>query len=287
MITSLTVTLVFSSVDSGKVQIYGASKETCKKVIVSPEHRSLVDSNGILMMDYGGNIGIVYNPVMMEDQAIKYYDLYSATGNITAKRYLINSADFLIDHASEKGNYSLWEYSFPWPYYRCLNPPYASALAQAQGMVVLMYAHKLTNDSKYIQAANKSFGAFLTDYNNGGVSVRIDHHSLIFEELAKPAYHRTDILNVHMFATIALQKYYDYTHNPVVGRVIAKGINYLKNYMDCYDTGDWSYFDHFHTYSTNNYHFMHIGLLKTLHNMTSEPLFDHYAKKFTIYALKK
>lgn len=129
--------------------------------------------------------------------------------------------------------------SFPWPYYECLKPPYASALAQAQGMLVLMYAHKLTNDSKYIQAANKSFGAFLTDYKNGGVSVRIDDHLLIFEELAKPTYRRTDILNGHMFATIALQKYYDYTHNLAVEKVIAKGINYLKNYTETYDTGDW------------------------------------------------
>lgn len=262
---------------------YGEAKQACKKIVVSPRHRSLIDSNGILVTDYRGNIGIKYNTVMLEGQALKYYEEFITNANTSAKKYLLNTADWLIDHASDKGNYSLWEYTFPWPYYYCLNPPYSSALAQAQGMEVLMLAHKISHNYKYIEAAKKSFGSFLIDYEQGGVVTKMKDGSLIFQELAKPTYTRSDVLNGHMFAILSLLKYYDYTHDSLVKEVADNGINYLKNYMYTYDTGKWSYFDHTHTYAKTNYHLIHIDLLQKLYNITGESTFYHYAKKFKIY----
>ncbi len=249
--------------------------------------RSFLDSNGILAIDYGGNVGIVYNPVMLEGQAFKYYEQFKANGNLTAKNNLLNSAEWLIQHVSDKGNYSLWEYSFPWPYYRCLNHPYASATSQAQGMVVLMLAHEITHDNKYLESAKKSFGAFLIDYKQGGVVTRKNKDILIFQEIAKPTYAQTDILNGHIFSVVSLLRYYNYTHDAIVKEVADKGINYLKKYIQTYDAGNWSYFDHFHTYATKNYHLLHISQLDSLFKITHDPIFQQHSKKFALYYHRK
>jgi D-glucuronyl C5-epimerase C-terminus len=281
----LVFTLIISPTETGIAQTY-APDQACKNVIVSPTHRFVVDSNGLLLVDYGGNVGVVYNPVALEERALKYYEEFITEGNASAKLFLLHAAQWLIDHASDRGNYSLWEYSFPWPYYACLSPPYASGIAQALGMEVLMLAHKITQNSKYIEAAKKSFGAFLIDYNEGGIATKTKDDSLIFQELAKSTYPETDIFNGHMLALISLLKYYKYTNDSVVNDVATKGINYLKNYIHTYDASSWSYFDHTHIYANENYHLIHIDLLQILYKMTHEPIFDQYAKKFINYYLK-
>ena len=96
-----------------------------------------------MMYDYGRNIGKVHNPLIIAQGGQKYHQDYLIDSNDNkSKEYFLNTADWLVSHAEEKEfngiRYSLWAYHFPWPFYKGLNPPYSSALAQSAGIQILI-----------------------------------------------------------------------------------------------------------------------------------------------------
>src|SRR5437867_3568967 len=71
------------------------------------------DEKGIMMYDYGRNIGKVYNPLIIAQGGQKYHQNYLKDNNDNkSKEYFINTADWLVNHAEEKEfngiHYSLW-----------------------------------------------------------------------------------------------------------------------------------------------------------------------------------
>lgn len=98
----------------------------------------------------------------------------------------INKTDGL-KHGEE---YIIWEYDFPWRFYGWIEPPYYSALAQAESIYVLALAFDLTNDEKYLLVANMAMKAFFVDYDAGGM-VTVETHdgsSIFLQILAKPEF---------------------------------------------------------------------------------------------------
>ncbi len=241
------------------------------------------DESGVMMYDYGGSIGRVYNPVMLQNAGMEYYKGYIDRHDEQSKEYFINTADWLVAHATDRGNYSLWEYTFPWPFYEGLDPPYSSALAQAAGTVLLSLAYNITNDDRYVFAAEKAFGAFLVDYDEGGVVSQEDGGTLFLQELAKPGYVKTYILNGHVGSLLSLWEYYTYSHDNRTKIIFDKGVGYLKDNLQKYDTGNWSYFDQVGNLATESYQRMHIAQLEKLYELTKEPVLKKYSDKFVDY----
>src|SRR5215217_1203526 len=156
----------YSSVFPNTIDVY-ASKEKDTNTDASPS--SITDKKGVMMYDYGGKAGKVYNPLIVSQGGQKYYQSYmNDSSDEKSKEYFINTADWLVKHAKEKEtndiDYSLWPYDFPWPFYEGLDPPYSSALAQSAGIDILILAHNLTGDEKYLEVADKAFGSFLVEY---------------------------------------------------------------------------------------------------------------------------
>ncbi|MCK5118480.1 MAG: hypothetical protein KAQ78_02795, partial [Candidatus Latescibacteria bacterium] len=83
----------------------------------SPSHWSSlpVDQDGIVLIDYGGQIGKQYNPVTISQYALSNYNAYLETGEDSYKDELIKQADWLLEHQviTEKG-FSVWYYNFDW-----------------------------------------------------------------------------------------------------------------------------------------------------------------------------
>ncbi len=61
------------------------------------------DDDGIIWKDYGIQKGVYIgkqrNPVDASQTALRYYDDFINSGNSTAKKYFINSADWLISYS--------------------------------------------------------------------------------------------------------------------------------------------------------------------------------------------
>jgi heparosan-N-sulfate-glucuronate 5-epimerase len=207
-----------------------------------------------------------------------------------AREYFLNSADWLVNNETikEGGRYSLWEYNFPWMFYGGIDPPYASALAQAEGAELLAKAYLVTNDERYLQAAHRAAGAFLVDYDGGGVaSLEDDGASVFLHVIAKPGFKKVYVLNGHTGALLHLWSYYKMTNDTAAKDVLDKGMNYLKNHLAEFDCGDWSYYDKMGTRAMEGYHRGQIKQLDYLYEITREPILEEYRHKFLVYYEKK
>ena len=258
---------------------------------------TIPDDKGVIMVKYPSIEHSVYNPLILAGEGLNYYTKYNSSGDIKAKEYFINTANWLVNNAkhNEAGVYSLKEYSlwandFPWPWYNELTPPYYSAYTQAMGIDVLAHAYHLTNNVTYLDEANKAFHALLVNYDNGGVTTIEDKNGdlLFFHELAKPGFQKTYILNGQTGALLHIWQYYKLTNNPAAKFVFDKGVNYLKQNLWKYDTGTWSRYDlkpigQKENLATMDYQKIHIDHLNKLYNITGEPILKEYADKFNKY----
>lgn len=51
------------------------------------------DGNGVMMYDYGGSIGAVYNPKVVAQQGIQNYNSYQLAGDPQARQNFISAAN--------------------------------------------------------------------------------------------------------------------------------------------------------------------------------------------------
>ena len=170
-------------------------------------------------------------------------------------------------------------------FYGWVEPPYYSALAQAESIYVLALAFDLTNNEKYLQTANKAIKAFFVDYDSGGLATVETHDgsSIFLQILAKPGFVKTYVLNGHTQALIFLWRYYEMTNDTNAKVIFDKGVNYLKENLWKYDTGTWSSYDLLENLATLEYHKAEISQLDELYDITGENVFYVYADKFEKY----
>lgn len=252
------------------------------------------DDNGVLITNYHGVQRKVYNPLVSATGGLAYYQDYkSNTDTAKSQEYFINTADWFVENSvnrtiSEKTKqeeYVIWEYDFPWRFYGWIEPPYYSALAQAEAVYLLALAYDLTNDEKYRLTANKALKAFLIDYDRGGLSTIAtdDGYSAFLHLIAKPEFKKIYVLNGHTQSLIFLWQYYELTKDPVAKMVFDRGINYLKENLWRYDTGSWSLYDLMENLATKEYHEAQTTQLQRLYDITGEPILKAYADRFNKY----
>jgi hypothetical protein len=292
--TTMGLLMIGSAVAYGQIGTF-ASERQAEMVYSYSTDKSLVpDENGVMMYDYGGGIGIVYNPKVVAIEGLRYYHNFYYMGDTQAKKYFLNTANWLVKNAYVKdgGNFSLWEYDFEWMHYGGVVPPYASGLAQAEGAELLAKAYQVTGDQKYLQAAKQAIAALLVDIDDGGVSsidqtngdVNGSNSSLFIQILAKPGIQETYVLNGHTGALLHTWRYYNVTGDPNAIPILREGINYLKEHLKDFDKGDWSYYDKLGTVASDSYHEGHIKQLNYLYEITGEPILKEYSTKFAEYS---
>ena len=241
------------------------------------------DEKGVMLHDYGGKIGKVYNPTVVGLEGTRYYYDYQATGNFESRQKFLNTADWLVEHAKDKGSYSLWEYSFDWPHYDGFKAPYSSALAQARGIDVLIKAYDETGEEAYMQEARKAFGSFVVEYEDGGVVSNEGDDSVFLQILAKPGAPKTYVLNGHTKSLLLIKEYYEYTNDYRAMLVFGKGMNWLLENLPRYDAGNWSYYDLLGKTASKSYHNGQTKQIAQLYDVTGEPLLKKYHLRFAGY----
>ncbi|MEW6604067.1 MAG: D-glucuronyl C5-epimerase family protein [Thermoproteota archaeon] len=253
---------------------------------ISNDSKLIADVKGVMMYNYGGKIGKVYNPKVVAVEGLRYYHNFQYAGDDKAKEYFLNSADWLVDNAAIKqnGRYSVWKYDFPWMFYGGIKPPYVSALAQAEGAELLAKAYVVTSEERYLRAASKAVAALLIDYDEGGAaSLEDGGDSLFLHLIAKPRFKKIYVLNGHTGALLHLWEYYKITNDQVAKEIFDKGMSYLKNHLAEFDSGDWSYYDKVGTRAMESYHKGHIKQLGYLHEITKDPVVEKFGHRFLVY----
>lgn len=269
---------------------------SCQKLIL--------DDNGIPIVDYGyfppmdmpsagasydekvgySYVGKHYNAVTVAQAGLSYYAQYES-GNQSAKKLFLNCADWLVNTASVKSNFSVWEYNYTSYAYRDIPLPYVSGMAQGLGINALALAYTTTGDKKYITAANQALNAFFIDVGNGGVTYK-DKDGWWYEEYSQKDYKKQPrVLNGFIICLGGIKNYYNLTKDARAKYLYDMGFKDLKTHLADFDTGNWTNYDMIGTKATLPYHQTHVQLMDEVYRTTGDPEFKMYRDKWGNYEI--
>lgn len=246
------------------------------------------DSNGIPQLDYHGHIGLQYNPIAVAQYGLGNYNLWRRTTDADRRRKFFLIADWLCSNLEPNPQgLSVWNHHFNWEYRDTLIAPWYSALAQGQGISVLVRAHKESGDARYIEVARQAFAAFQQPIANGGVAFTDESGDLWFEEyIVSPPTH---ILNGFIWALWGVYDYFLATLHPAAQDLFSRGVRTLLHNLSRYDLGFWSLYEQSGTrlpmVASRFYHRLHIVQLRVMHRLTGEALFTEVADRWERYTL--
>jgi heparosan-N-sulfate-glucuronate 5-epimerase len=254
-----------------------------QKADYSEEH----DSAGIPMLDYHGRIGRQYNPIAIAQWGLGNYNLFCQTQNEERKKKFLAASDWLSAHL-EPNPHGLWVWNhyFDWEYRSRLKAPWYSALAQGQGISLLLRAYRETGAAAYLGAAERAFASFNKSASQGGVAFTDRHGHLWFEEyIVSPPTH---ILNGFIWSAWGVYDYFLATGSRAARDLFAQAVLTLHANLDRYDLGFWSLYEQSGTLlpmvASLFYHRLHVVQLRVMYRLTGDEAFSRYADKWETYA---
>ncbi len=251
------------------------------------DYRGAYDANGIPQLDYHGHIGLQYNPIAISQYGLGNYNLWRRTNDQDRRRKFFLIADWLAANLEQNAHgLSVWNHHFNWEYRDTLKAPWYSALAQGQGISLLVRAYKESGDSRYLEAAKRAFASFQHSIEDGGVAFTDDSGDLWFEEyIVSPPTH---ILNGFIWALWGVHDYFLATRDSSAQELFARGVRTLLHNLDRYDLGFWSLYEQSGTrlpmVASGFYHQLHIVQLRVMHRLTGESEFARVADRWVGYS---
>jgi heparosan-N-sulfate-glucuronate 5-epimerase len=250
------------------------------------DYSGAYDSSGVPLLDYHGRIGLQHNPIAIAQFGLANYNLFRRSGDLERRKKFFLSADWLRAHL-EKNSQGLpvWNHHFDWEYRDTLRAPWYSALAQGQGISVLVRAHKESGDLRYLEAAHGALASFFRPTDDGGVAFTDDRGDLWFEEyIVSPPTH---ILNGFIWAAWGVYDYFLATNDRSAQQLFSRAVQTLLRNLDRYDRGFWSLYEQSGTrlpmVASPFYHQLHIVQLRVMRRLTGEDKFTRLADRWESY----
>ncbi len=259
------------------------------------DYRGAYDASGIPQLDYHGRIGLQYNPIAIAQYGLGNYNLWRQTGDPERLRKFFLIADWLVSHLElNPQGLAVWSHHFDWEYRDTLKAPWYSALAQGQGISVLVRAHKEATDrsvgpensEKYLEAAQRALACFSKPVSEGGIAFTDERGDLWFEEyIVSPPTH---ILNGFIWAAWGVYDYFLATQDAAARELFSRAVETLLHDLDRYDLGFWSLYEQSGTrlpmVASGFYHRLHIVQLRVMHQLTGYEEFARVADRWEGYA---
>jgi hypothetical protein len=244
------------------------------------------DAAQIPMLDYHGTIGRQYNPIAIAQYGLGNYNELQQSGKPGRRDKVFLAADWLVHHL-ERNSHGLevWNHHFDWEYRDRLRAPWYSALAEGQGISLLVRAHKESNQRNYLGAAQRAMTCFFKPISAGGVNFTDDNGDLWFEEyIVSPPTH---ILNGFIWAAWGVYDYFLATGETAAQDLFARAVQTLLRNLDRYDLGFWSLYEQSGTrlpmVASSFYHQLHVVQLRIMHRLTGEQKFAQIADRWESY----
>lgn len=244
------------------------------------------DSDGIPLLDYHGKIGRQYNPIAIAQYGLGNYNLFRRTSEAERRYKFLRIANWLCSNL-QKNSFGLWmwNHQFDWEYRDTLRAPWYSALAQGQGISLLVRAYQNAGDAKYLEAARSALASFFKSVGEGGVTFTDDRGDLWFEEyIVSPPTH---ILNGFIWAAWGIYDYFLATEDEDAKELFSRAVQTLLRNLDRYDLGFWSLYEQSGTrlpmVASPFYHQLHIVQLRVMHRLTGEEKFSIVADRWESY----
>lgn len=245
-----------------------------------------MDAHGIPLLDYGGALGRHYNPIAIAQFGLGNYNCFAQTGDPRREQNFLRAADWLLEHLEQNGaGQWVWNHHFDWEYRDRLRAPWYSALAQGQGISLLVRAHAHTANQEYLTAAERAFAPLLLAEASGGAQVRDELDDVWLEEyIVSPPTH---ILNGFLWALWGVHDCWLHTQDRRARALFVRCVSTLKRNLPRYDCGFWSLYELSGTLlpmiASPFYHSLHIVQLEIMHKLTGDDQFSATADRWKAY----
>jgi hypothetical protein len=246
------------------------------------DYRGPYDDEGIPLLDYFGPIGRQYNPTAIAQWGLGGYQAWKRGGDTPGRRAFERAAGWLAAHLVVDGcGRGLWHYTFDFDAYG-LTAPWVSGLAQAQGISLLLRAHRELHGQDDLDKVRRACAAMLAPVDEGGLLLEQDGMTVIEEVVADRP---TVILDGFMFAIFGLM---DYCHvcseDAAARRKLDACLDTLARLLPRFDLGDWSRADLYSETppmpASRFYHGLHVAQLEVLNDITDDALIAGYAARW-------
>ena len=226
-----------------------------------------------------------YNPLYIASRALSDFNASKKQNREKSMAVFLKRIQWLMDnlkfYVHDELKYGIWEENFPVPYYR-LTAPWRCGMAQGYGITALAKAYELTGNISYLEYAKYALNAFFVEVRNGGVTYKDSNDEWWFEEYAGGKT-QIRVLNGAIYAILDIYKFWKTTGDKDAEILYKKGLNGIKNRLEMYDTGSWTYYDAIGTIATSHYHRDHIKLTRRLYEISHEKIFLDYSNKWSNY----
>lgn len=164
---------------------------------------AVLDPGGLPLFPYSQ--GHFYNPTSMSQYGLWYYGRWLDSRRPEHRGKALAAANGLLGNQAGDG---CWPYRFTYTVGHMgagpgatLSPPWCSAMAQGQGMSLLVRAWHTTRDEHYLKAARRAVKPLTLDVTRGGLKRRLAGGPFFEEYPTTPPSH---VLNGFMFTLIGL-----------------------------------------------------------------------------------
>lgn len=187
---------------------------------------------GVPLVAMGG--GEYHNPITVAQYALGLYqELREGRGD--PERFL-RQADWLAGAQASDGS---WVYTVP---AGRLPSPWRSAMAQGEGISVLVRAARLTGEAHYLAAAERALAPYHVSCREGGVLCRLDGRPW-YEEYASEATEPPFTLNGFVVALFGLLDLWLATGSAPARSLFDDGADTLAYALPRFDARGWSCYD--------------------------------------------
>lgn len=201
------------------------------------------------------------------------YDLYLMNKDESMLKKTMACVNWALEKQQNDGGWAVFDFENK-------ENPYSS-MAQGEGVSLLLRAYKVTEDSKYVEAARAALEFMLKPKENGGTTLYDGDDVYFYEYTQEPL-----ILNGWIFSIWGLMDYCKCTKDEKYEEILNKTLKTLIHKLPDYDIGYWSKYDEKDKICSSFYHHLHIAQLNVMYKLTGEPIFSEYAEKWTRYQSK-
>lgn len=213
----------------------------------------------------------IYFSIAIFQYGLGAYDLYLINNDESMLEKVVACADWAVENQQPDGGWITFAY-------KSTQQPY-SAMAQGEGISLLIRAHIATDKEQYLAAAKKALEFMLRPMDQGGTTQYDGEDVLFYESTRDPV-----ILNGWIFSLWGVYDYWKYTKDPDTRQVLDKTLDSLKKKLPQFDTRYWSnYQEGGKRICSPFYHKLHIAQLQAMYDLFGDDIYSQYARKWEAY----
>lgn len=212
----------------------------------------------------------IYFSIAIFQYGLASYDLYlsSSKKDKSMLDKVIACANLGVENQQEDGAWVTFAYETPeYPY---------SAMAQGEGVSLLIRAYNETHDEKYMRSLKKAMVFMLKPFEKGGPTLYSENGVFLYECPKDPL-----ILNGWIFSFWGLWDYCltvpeDTDAKNVLDKTLKTMVKWLPKFDLCY----WSMYEDGKRICSPFYHKLHVAQLNVMYDLTGQEAFKYYAERW-------